>query len=404
MQKIIRLSLLMTFLSLVSSCGNTSKKEKEGTLNDKKAELQKLKTEKGNLDEKISSLENEIAKLDTSAGVPQKAKLVSIIPITKQEFKHYLDLQGKVDDKNISYITPTGQGGQIKAIYVKQGDNIRKGQLVLKLDDAVARQNVAMVKQQMGSIKAQLDLAKSIYDRQKNLWDQHIGTEVQLLQDKTNVESLENQLKAIQANVLMVQEQANQSNVYSNVKGTVDELTAHVGESFSGNPAQGGYIKIVNKSDLKITVTVPENYAAKVSRGTPVEVQVPDINKSFNSTISFISQSIGANSRGFTAETKVPAGIALRPNQIALVKILDYSVPTTVVINVNTLQTDEQGKFVLVASKEGDKLIARKRKVVTGELSGDQIEIKQGLQNGDQLITEGYQSLYDGQLITTQAA
>ena len=391
----------MVFLAMVSSCGDTSKKEREGALNDKKADLQKLKTEKGKLEEKISSLEKEVAKLDTSAGAQQKAKLVSIVPVSKQEFKHYLDLQGKVADKNISYITPTGQGGQIKAIYVKEGDNIRKGQLVLKLDDAVARQNVAMVKQQMGSIKAQLDLAKSIYERQKNLWDQHIGTEVQLLQAKTNVESLGNQLKAIQANANMAQEQANQSYVYSNVTGTVDEITAHVGETFTGNPLQGGSIKIVNKSDLKISVTVPENYAGKVSRGTPVEIQIPDLNKSFNSTISFISQSIGTISRGFTAEIKVPAGIALRPNQIALVKILDYSAPATVVINVNTLQTDEQGKFVLVAAKEGDKLIARKRKVMTGELSGDQIEIKQGLQNGDQLITEGYQSLYDGQLVTT---
>jgi len=404
MQKIIRLGLLITLLAGVSSCGNTGKKESEATLNDKKTDLQKLKTEKAKLDEKILSLEKEIAKLDTSAGAQQKAKLVSIMPVVKQEFKHYLDLQGKVDDKNISYITPAGQGGQIKAIYVKQGDNVKKGQLILKLDDAVARQNVAMVKQQMGSVQAQLDLAKSIYDRQKNLWDQHIGTEVQLLQDKTNVESLENQLKTIWANVAMAQEQANQSNVYSNVNGTIDEITAHVGETLNGSPLTGGYIKVVNKSDLKITVTIPENYAGKVSVGTPAEIQVPDINKSFSSTISFISQSIGANSRGFTAETKVPPGIALRPNQIAVVKILDYSVQATVVINVNTLQTDEQGKFVLVASKEGDKLIARKRKVLTGELAGDQIEIKQGLQNGDQLITEGYQSLYDGQLVTTTGA
>ena len=98
----------------------------------------------------------------------------------------------------------------------------------------------------------------------------------------------------------------------------------------------------------------------------------------------------------------MPAGMNLRPNQVALVKILDYAAPKTTVINVNTLQNDEKGKFVLVASKEGDKLIARKRKVVIGELYGDQIEIKQGLKEGDQLITEGYQSIYDGQLITTQ--
>lgn len=401
MKKIINTGLIILFMAIASSCGNIGKKEKNGALGDKKVELQKLKTEKEKLDEKIIALEKDISKIDTGAAIEQKAKLVSLTPITKENFKHYLDLQGKVDAQNISYITPSGQPGQIKAIYVKQGDAVRKGQLVLKLDNSVALQNVIAIRQQMSSVKAQLDLAKSVYSRQKNLWDQHIGTEVQLLQAKTNVESLEGQLRSIQANVNMAQQQANLSNVYSDVNGTVDEVTAHLGETFNGNPLQGGYIKIVNKSDLKITVTVPENYADKVTKGTSVIVQIPDVNKTFNTTISFISQAIGTTNRGFTAETKVPAGFNLRPNQIALVKILDYSVPSTVAINVNTLQTDEQGKFVLVAAKEGDKLVARKHKVITGELSGDEIEIKQGLQDGDQLITEGYQSLYDGQLITT---
>ena len=401
MKKIINTGLIILFMAIASSCGNIGKKEKNGALGDKKVELQKLKTEKEKLDEKIIALEKDISKIDTGAAIEQKAKLVSLTPITKENFKHYLDLQGKVDAQNISYITPSGQPGQIKAIYVKQGDAVRKGQLVLKLDNSVALQNVIAIRQQMSSVKAQLDLAKSVYSRQKNLWDQHIGTEVQLLQAKTNAESLEGQLRSIQANVNMAQQQANLSNVYSDVNGTVDEVTAHIGETFNGNPLQGGYIKIVNKSDLKITVTVPENYADKVTKGTSVIIQIPDVNKTFNTTISFISQAIGTTNRGFTAETKVPAGFNLRPNQIALVKILDYSVPSTVAINVNTLQTDEQGKFVLVAAKEGDKLVARKHKVITGELSGDEIEIKQGLQDGDQLITEGYQSLYDGQLITT---
>src|ERR1035437_10345312 len=121
MQKITRLSLLIIFMAVASSCRDTSKKE--GDLNDKKADLQKLKTEKGKLDEKITTLEKEIAKLDTSASAGQKAKLVSLSPIVKQEFNHYLQLQGTVDNKNVSYITSAGQGGQIKAIYVKQGDN-----------------------------------------------------------------------------------------------------------------------------------------------------------------------------------------------------------------------------------------------------------------------------------------
>ncbi len=387
---------------LMVSCGN-GKKEKDGSLGDKKVQLEKLKNDKTKLDSKIVALENDIAKIDTSSTVAQKAKLIVLTTIKKGDFKHYLDLQGKVDAQNISYITPSGQPGQIKAIYVKQGDQVRKGQLVLKLDNSVALENVNAVRQQMNSLKAQLDLAKSVYSRQKNLWDQNIGTEVQLLQAKTNVASLEGQLKAIQANVSTAQQQANLANVYSDVNGSVDEVTAHVGESFNGNPAAGGYIKIVNKTDLKLTVSVPENYAGKVSKGTPVIVNIPDINKDFNTTISFISQTIGTTTRGITAEMKVPAGMSLRPNQIALIKIQDYSAPNSISVPLNVLQTDEKGKYVLVAAKEGDKMVARKRKVEIGQLYGDEIEIKQGLQEGDQVITDGYQGLFDGQLITTNA-
>jgi membrane fusion protein, multidrug efflux system len=402
MKKIINLSLIVFFTAIVSSCGDSGKKKSE-SLSDKKAELQKLKTEKDNVDEKIMALQKDIAKQDTSAAVMAKPKLVALTPIKTEDFKHYLDLQGSVDAKNISYITPSGQPGQIKAIYVKQGDKVHKGQLILKLDDAIARENVNAVKQQLGSVEAQLGLAKSVYQRQSNLWAQHIGTEVQLLQAKTNVETLQNQLKAIQAQVATAQEQANQSNVYSNVNGTVDDITAHVGETFNGNPLAGGYIKIVNDTDLKITVTVPENYAGKVTKGTKVIVKMPDINKTFNSEISFISEAIGATTRGFTAEIKVPKGMDLRPNQIAQVNILDYTAPNSIAIPVNTLQTGENGKFVLVAAKEGDKMVAKKRDVVIGQLYGDKIEIKSGLQPGDQLITDGFQGLFDGQLITTTA-
>jgi membrane fusion protein (multidrug efflux system) len=399
MQKITKHGLILLFLFTISfSCKNGN-----DSLDKKKAELEKLKTDKEGLDTKIATLQKDIDKLDTSAALEQKPKLVALTTLQPGPFKHYLQLQGTVDNRNVSFIAPTGQGGQIKAIYVKQGDHVKRGQLILKLDNEVAMQNVEAVKQQLGGVKAQLELAKSLYDRQKNLWEQHIGTEVQLLQDKTNVEALQNQLNTIQAQVNVSQTQANQSNVYSDVNGVVNTVTAHVGDYFNGGSI-GAYIEIVNDEDLKITVNVPENYAGQVNKGTPVEVDITDINKTFNGTISFLSQAIGVNSRGFNAEIKVPSDILLRPNEIAIVKILDYSDSSTIAIDVNTLQNDEQGKFVLVAAKEGNNMVARKRKVIVGKLSGDKIQITSGLQAGDQLITDGYQSLYDGQLITTTAA
>lgn len=381
------------------SCGD-SRKEKQAALNDKKTELEKLKSESNKTQEKIKSLESEIAKLDPEAGKIQKAKLVAIQTLQPSLFEHFIELQGKVDADNISYITPRGPGGQVKAIYVKQGDFVKKGQLLLKLDDAVLRQNLTAARQGLETIKVQLEYAKNIYQRQKNLWEQNIGTEVQLITAKNNVSSLEAQLKASSENVQVISEQLNMANVYSNVSGVADMVNIKIGEVFTGNPFNG--IKIVNTSSLKAVSEIPENYLASVVKGTSVIVNIPDLHRVYNSTLSFVGASIDPATRGFAAEAKLPHDPALKPNQIALVKIKDYANPSAIIVPVNTLQNDEKGKFIMVAVKEKDKLIARKRFVNIGMLNGDQLEIKQGLQAGDILITEGFQSLYDGLPVTTQ--
>lgn len=401
MKKITTIGLSMLLIAFISSCVNSNSKEAQ--LKAKKEQLEKLKGQKESIDTKIANLQKDISVLDTGSLIAATPKLVALQTVGKGDFKHYVELQGSVDSKNISYITPSGQPGQIKAIYVKQGDKVHKGQLILKLDDAVAQQNVVAVKQQMGSVKAQLSLAQSVYERQKNLWNQNIGTEVQLLQAKTNVETLQNQLKAIEAQVKTAQEQANQSNVYSNVNGTVDDITAHVGETFNGNPLTGGYIKIVNETDLKITLTIPENYMGSIKEGSPAIVEIPDVNKSFNGTISFISQAIGSTTRGFTAEIKVPKGMNLRPNQVAKVKILDYNAPNSIAVPLNTVQTGQEGKYVLLAGKKDSVMVAEKKVITIGQLYGDSIEVKSGLQPGEKLITEGFQGLFDGEPIMTNS-
>jgi RND family efflux transporter MFP subunit len=183
------------------------------------------------------------------------------------------------------------------------------------------------------------------------------------------------------------------------VSGVADEVNIKVGELFTGVPTSG--IKIVNTSILKVVTDVPENYISRVSKGTPVVITVPDLNKTFKSNVRLISQSIGAITRGFSAECRLPADARLKPNQVALIKIQDYTAPNAITIPVNTIQTDDKGKFVLVSAKENGKMIARKKPVEVGEFYGDKVEVKSGLQEGDILITEGFQSAYDGQLLTT---
>ena len=170
---------------------------------------------------------------------------------------------------------------------------------------------------------------------------------------------------------------------------------------FTGSPMAG--IKIVNTSSLKVVTDIPENYLNRVKRGTSVQVVVPDINRSYPTTISLISQSVSPTSRGFIAEAKIPYDATLKPGQSAIVKILDYSNANGIVIPVNLVQSDEKSKYVYVLEKlSNGKTVAKKKQVVIGEVYGDNVEIKSGLITGEQLISEGYQSLYEGQAVSTQ--
>ena len=387
-------------IMLLSSCGS-SNTNNGIALGEKRATLEKLKTEKAKLDEQIKTVEGEINLLDPANANPQKAKLVSVQTLQLANFDHFIELQGKIDAENTSIITPRGAPGQVKAIFVIKGSYVKKGQLLLKLDDAIVRQNVAAALQGIESIKTQLAFAKNIYQSKKNLWDQNIGSEVQLITAKNNVATLENQLKATEENVKVIQEQLNTTNVVSDVDGVANEVNIKVGEIFQGMNALGmAQIKIVNNSLLKVVGNIPENYLSNVSKGAAVETLVQDLNKTFSGKLTFIGASIDPLSRGFIVEAKLPSDPLIKPNQIALMKIKDYTAANAISIPISTLQNDETGKFVMLASTEAGKLVARKRSVNIGLINGELLEVKSGLKAGDVLVTAGFQSLYEGQSLT----
>ena len=386
MKRIFQYSIITGFAALLVACSGGAK-EKKGSLGDKKAALEKLKTEQVAIATKITALEEEIAKLDTAAGKTEKAKLISVLPVSTENFSHFIDLQGKIDADDISYIAPpNGQGGVVTNIYIKEGQYVKKGQLVLKMDDKVLRQQIKIS-------ETQLSLAKELYNRTKNLWDQNIGTEVQLLQAKTQVDALEKQIAT-------ANEQIKLYTVYAPVSGIADLVNIRIGELFVGANATGFQIRIVNNTTLKAVVEVPENYMSRVRIGSPVIVTIPDLNKSFNSSVKLSSQIINPNSRTFTVEANIPGG-TVRPNSVAAIRIKDYDAPNAIVIPVNLVQTDDKGKYVYVVEKDSKgRSVAVKKPVVVGESYGDKIEIKSGLQAGMQLISEGYQTVYDKQVVS----
>jgi membrane fusion protein, multidrug efflux system len=374
---------------LATACGNT-KKDSEGSLNDKKAQLEKLKSEQKKINEDIAKLESDIKKADPTA-IVTNAKLVSVLPLATSDFSHYIELQGRVDAQNISYVAPpNGQGGIVKALYVTQGQSVRKGQVLARLDDQ-------MIRQQIEPLRVQLASAEDTYRRTKSLWDQGIGTYQQVLSAKTQMESLSKQIGVIQR-------QASLMTVTAPSSGIADQVNVRVGEMFVGATQAGPQIRIVNTSNLKVVASVPENYLGRVKVGSRIQIVLPEQNnRVIEAVVNVVQKVIDPNTRSFNIEAKIPADASLKPNQVAQIRILDYSAKDVIAIPLNVVQSDENGKYVYVMEKSGDKMIAKKKVITVGESYADLIEIKSGLVQGEQLITEGYQNLYDGQVIATVA-
>lgn len=369
--------LYLTALVLLASC-SAKKAETDGALAEKKAELESLKKERDEITGKIKSLEEEIAKSDTTVKAPE-GELVQIAKVAYAPFTSYIELQARIDASENVLVTPQ-MPGVIEKIFVTEGQAVSKGQTLAELD------NDAMVKN-IETLETQLNFARDVYNKQKALWDQKIGSEIQYLSAKNNVETLEKSLAA-------ANEQLESTKMKSPISGIVDAVDIKIGQI--GSPGYTG-IRVVNTNSLKVKGEVSEAYAAYVQTGDNAKLSFPDLGKEVDSKISFVSKVINPQSRTFTAESKIGSDGIFKPNMIAIMKIADYENPKAIAIDVNLVQQSTNGSYVYIVKEEGGKNIAQRKEVTVGKVYNGVAEITTGLTAEDKIITIGYQEVVDGQ-------
>src|SRR6056297_980528 len=153
---------------------------------DKNEKLKDLKAERDKLDAQITSLEKEL-KADGNLKKHENKTYVKIEEIKPVTFNHFVEVKGNVESDNNVFV-PAEMPGIVESVKVKEGQMVKKGQLMAKLDDD-------QIQSQIKPLKTQLELATTVYERQKRLWDKEIGSEIQYLQAKTNKEALEQQIE-----------------------------------------------------------------------------------------------------------------------------------------------------------------------------------------------------------------
>lgn len=369
------------------SCGGEKKQSIEDVIATTNPE--KIREKRASLVAEQQGLHNQIEKLDEALALydtDRKIPLITTINAKSETFKHYLELQGNVTTKNLLVITPE-YNGILTNIYVKEGERVRKGQVLGKIDDGGLGQQVAQ-------LKIQSELAKTTFERQKRLWDQQIGSEIQFLQAKSTYEA---QSRA----VAQLEQQVAKTIIRAPFSGTIDDVITEQGSVVAAGQSQ--LMRIVNLDNMYIETDVPESYITNVTKGKSVEVDFPVLGKSINSKIRQASDFINPSNRTFKIEVAIPPKEdGVKPNLTARLKINDYTSEKAILIPQSIISENADGEqyiYVVNDKNEKEEGVAKKIIIKTGKTQGDVIEVLEGVENGAEIIKEGARSVEDGQTV-----
>lgn len=371
-----KFALIIISFFVVIACQN----KPQSNLNDMIAQKKIIAKQIDSLNKQLILLDKSIAKLDTT----QSLQLVTTISLKPTIFKHFIAIQGFVGTDKNSIIKPE-VSGTIKAVLVKESQHVNKGDALIKLDDALIKDNIA-------EVKTQLALAVTTFNRQARLWEQKIGSEMQYLQAKANKESLDNKLATLKT-------QLSKSTITAPFSGTIDAIIPNIGELVS---PVSPVIRLVNLDDVYVEADVSENYIGKIKKGDEAKVYFESLDKTFETKIAQVADFIDPNNRSFKVKIFINnQDQSLKPNLIATIKINDFTVNSAITLPSSIVQEDQKGNnFVYTLQQENKAYKVVKTLVVKGLSYNDYTYIQSGLTLNASVIEKGARGIKDGQIVS----
>lgn len=377
-------TLLITGALLVS-CGG----DKKATIIDEiiaSGDISKLKEKKKEIEASQLDFANQLDLINdaiSSIDTIKKLSQITTFKASEEVFDHYLELQGSVSTKQNIVISPE-YNGVLSRVYVKEGQKVKKGQLLAKIDDGG-------MSQQLAQLEIQTSLAKTTFERQERLWSQKIGSEIQYLQAKSNYEGqkeLVNQARS----------QLAKTEVRAPFSGTIDDVITDQGTVVGAGTSQ--LMRIVNLNNMYIETNVPEAYLSSITKGKKVLVEFPVLNKTIEAEIRQAGNFINPSNRTFKIEVAVPnSDYTVKPNLTAKLKINDYSSEKSFLIPQSIISENAEGQQYIYVVQDIDNNIGVTKRVIieTGKTKEDKIEVLSGLALNMDIVEEGARSVKEGQ-------
>ena len=363
---------LLLLILILSSCDSN-------TLDSKKDRLDKLNNSLLDIELEIKNLEEEIKLLDSGFNKKNYVYISTISPDVNKFF-HKVQLRGTVFSRSNVLLNPE-MIGRLKRIYVKEGDSVIKGQILAEINSDVLNNSIL-------EIETNLELFKVIYERQKNLWENNIGSEIEYLKSKSNYDVF---LKRFETNKI----QLLKYKIVSPFSGMIDKVFLNEGEMSS--PASPIF-RIFSGKDSYLNLDASEAYIGKFNINDNVDIVIPNSDTKVESKILSIGQVIDVQNRSFSIEINIPESLQelVKPNQVMVVEMVDYSNLNAILIPSNVIYSDDMGEYVFGTKEFDGTIIAKKISVIVGKSYNYKSEIVKGLDGSEIIIDKGSTEVIEG--------
>jgi len=302
--------------------------------------------------------------------------------VLPQPFQSFLRLVGTVETSDDVLLSAEVSGKVLRHV-VSEGQNVRKGQTILRLDDAKLRQEVARLE----AVTAQ---SKTTWERIQNLYEnENIGSEIDYLNAKYAYEQSASALNSLRIDL-------ENTEVIAPFDGVVETIFAEEGEMLSPGMAA---IRLIGSEQYVITAGVPARYANVVELGDQVDVWFDtQLQDTLSGRVVYVANSIDPSNRTFKIDIQLHAGQSYyKVDMIANLRLNTLSMEEVIVVSEEFVYSKNDGYVMYVKGTNNEgKDIAIERAVVLGPSFKTEVVITSGLNIGDEIITIGSAFLNDG--------
>jgi membrane fusion protein (multidrug efflux system) len=285
------------------------------------------------------------------------------------------------------------KAGIINQILIKEGDQVKKGQMLVQLDDVDARLQVERAEANVQQVEASLESSRVTLVRYQKLLESKVIPQ-QTYDDLTlKVKVDEARLALAKTELNIAKQNLLDHQIVSPIEGIIYLKIAALGEHVNVAP-KDEIMKIVQMDPLELEFYVPENLVGTIRVGSKIQFIVKAFSEEkYFAILRFISPTADPSTRNVKMKALVKnPGYRLKPGFFAEVSVQTGGNPTALIIPESSIFSQE-GKFFAFAIQDG---IAKRKEVETGLRFDGKVEILKGVQKGEWVVTTGHEQLSEG--------